>query len=112
MNMGTSYGSQWEPCERQNGTIMMKVPTPPIIWSLDECARNLAAWMKCEFYEADEWVILNSKTKVKDILQCCAQLNAWDSEYMYHNHTPDDNMVTLAKEIIVHHFPEFTQEEE
>ena len=91
---------------------MMKVPTPPIVWSLDDCARNLAAWMKCEFYEEDEWAVLNSKTKVKDILRYCALMNTWDSEYMYEKHTPDDSMVTVAKDIIAHHFPEFTQEEE
>lgn len=107
-----SYGSQWKPCERTNGTIMMKVPTPPIVWSLDDCARNLAAWMKRECYEANEWNILNSKARVKDILQLCARLNAWDSEYMYEYWTPDYIMVIAAKEIIAHHFPEFTQEEE
>ena len=107
-----SYGSQWKPCERTNGTIMMKVPTPVTVWSLDDCARNLAAWMKREGQEVDEWAILNSKTHVKNILQWCARLNAWDSEYMYEYWTPDDNMVTRAKDIIAHHFPEFTQEEE
>ena len=107
-----SYGSQWKPCERTNGTIMMKVPMPVTVWSLDDCARNLAAWMERQYYEADEWAVLNSKTEVKNILQLCARLNAWDSKYMYENHTPDDSMVTVAKDIIAHHFPEFTQEEE
>ena len=107
-----SYGSQWKPCERENGTIMMKIPTPPIVWSLDDCARNLAAWMKREYYEADGWAVLNSKSEVKNILRLCARLNAWDSEYMYEYWTPDDIMVIAAKEIIAHHFPEFTQEEE
>jgi len=110
--MGTSYGSQWKPCERTNGTIMMKVPMPVTVWSLDDCARNLAAWMERQCYEADEWGVLHSKTEVKNILQLCARLNAWDSEYMYQNHTPDDIMVIAAKSIIAHHFPEFTQEEE
>ncbi len=110
--MGTSYGSQWKPCERTNGTIMMKVPTPPIVWSLDDCARNLAAWMVRQGITLSGSQSLNSKKEVKEILQWCARLNAWDSEYMYYNHTPDDIMVIVAKDIIAHHFPEFTQEEE
>tara|TARA_Y100000768_G_C23551348_1_gene483812 strand:- start:195 stop:530 length:336 start_codon:yes stop_codon:yes gene_type:complete len=111
MNM-VSYGSQWKPCERTNGTIMMKVPTPPIVWSLDDCARNLAAWLVREGFTASDWIVLNSKKEVKDILQWCARLNAWNSNYMYEYHTPDDIMVTVAKDIIANHFPEFTQEEE
>jgi hypothetical protein len=91
---------------------MMKVPMPIIVWSLDDCARNLTAWMKRECFEADEWDVLNSKTEVKNILQLCARLNAWDSEYLYASFTPDKNMVAVAKDIIAHHFPEFTQEEE
>lgn len=108
----TSYGSQWKPCERENGTIMMKVPMRPIVWSLDDCAHNLAAFMKREFYDAIEWDILNSKTEVKRLLKLCAELNAYDPNYLYDCYTPDDIMVTVAKDIITHHFPEFTQEEE
>lgn len=110
--MGTSYGSQWKPCERQNDTIMMKIPMRPIVWSLDDCARNLASFMKCEGYTASDWPILNSKTEVKRLLKLCAELNAYDPNYLYEYYTPDDIMVTVAKDIIAHHFPEFTQEEE
>ena len=111
MNM-VSYGSQWKPCERQNGTIMMKIPMRPIVWSLDDCARNLAAWMERDGYTASDWDALNSKTEVKNLLKLCAELNAYDPNYLYEYHTPDDIMVTVAKDIIAHHFPEFTQEEE
>ena len=110
--MGTSYGSQWKPCERENGTIMMKIPMRPIVWSLDDCARNLASFMKREGYTASDWPILNSKTEVKRLLKLCAELNAYDPNYLYEYYTPDDIMVTVAKDIIAHHFPEFTQEEE
>lgn len=110
--MGTSYGSQWQPCERTNGTIMMKVPMRPIVWSLDDCARNLAAWMVRDGYTASDCNVMNSKTVVKDILKMCAEINAYDPDYLYDYHTPDDIMVTVAKDIIANHFPEFTQEEE
>jgi len=116
-------GTEWKPCERVNGEIMMRVNVDPQIYSLTDIIVDLYSDLSDDKCLLD--LALMTKKQIKNLLKTHASYRAYhyerdidnwsgiysDEEYEYDMNRKRKSAIQSIKKIVVKHFPEFKDSE-
>ena len=113
----SQYGTQWKPCERINGKIMMRVNPEPVVFDLETLVENLSYRASSCYFDIDEFLMMNKK-ELKDAIQQLANFMTYNYEghETYEFEDEDDEeweeMKQKVRAKILKVFPEFKVNEE
>jgi len=116
-------GTEWKPCQRVNGQIMMRVNVEPIVYDLTDIVKDFYSDLIEDKCLVD--LALLSKKQIKNELRKHASYRAYhfdremdnysgiyrDEEYEYDMNRKIKSAIATIKKIIVKHFPEFKDSE-
>tara|TARA_R100001594_G_C4041213_1_gene263271 strand:- start:1838 stop:2215 length:378 start_codon:yes stop_codon:yes gene_type:complete len=107
--MSRKYGTQWKPCERTNGSIMMRINPEPVVLTAEEIVEDLT-YRALDFCMLDEYVKMN-KTQFKNELTDIANRRAYvhhGYDLHYHNDCAEWNRAYyLLAHKLLDFFPQF-----
>ena len=114
----SQYGTQWKPCERINGKIMMRLNPDPVVFDLETLVENLSYRASSCYFEIDEFLMMTKK-EIKDAIRQLANYMSynWEGHEIYEFHDEDDDEVweeckNKVRAKILKVFPEFQANEE
>lgn len=115
-------GTEWKPCKRVNGEVMMRVNVDPQIYNLTCIVQDLYSDLIDDKCLLD--LALMSKKQIKHLLKRYAsyraynydrEFNEWslysDEEHDYDMDRKRKSAIQSIKKIVVKHFPEFKDSE-
>ena len=115
-------GTEWKPCERVNGQMMMRVNIQPIVYDLTDIVQDLYSDLIDDKCLID--LALMSKKEIKNRLRTHAAYRAYnydrefsewslysDEEHDYDMNKKRKSAIETIKKIVINNFPEFKDSE-
>tara|TARA_S200002703_G_scaffold152521_1_gene153016 strand:- start:1264 stop:1644 length:381 start_codon:yes stop_codon:yes gene_type:complete len=107
--MSRKYGTQWQPCERTNGRIMMRINPEPVVLTAEDIVEDLT-YRAMDFCMLDDILKMN-KTQFKNELVDIANRRTYyhhGYDLVYHNDCAEwDRAYYLLAHKLLDFFPQF-----
>ena len=115
--MSRQHGTQWKPCERTNGKVMMRINPDPVVLTAEDIVSDLT--YHCFDYAMKDEILMMNKTEFKKLLTDIANYRAYNYEgyeTSYHDGTSYYGDASewkktwyIMSEKLLKMFPEFGQ---